>query len=387
MLTACGEKGGLGLDLLDDTGSAVGESPVRILKVEPYYGPTDGGTAVTMTVEGLEGVSQVWFGNAELDVTMVSADQIIVTSPYLGFEGAVDVRVATSLGEDSWVEGFTYTDGSIPDPPDTGNGEETGDTDTSTTTPSGKTAGLAEMSLLQVACPDCFGITTNIQVYANVGFHNPVSQSWLDWMPAVGSCAQNLTPSGLSVSYEDVGEYVYLTSGSRSISLRKTNGDDGAVYMSSGLIETDYVRTASFDLAVPNDPGKEAIGAVYTPQGWASVEPFELLYTQISSAFSAVIRKQNARFAWSPSGGSGTFLILIQIYNPAGTSYLGSVMCRGNDNGSMTIPSSQLQSYPNGALLAVSLYRYQIENATLPGSGHSIEGIASLGVMGTGVLR
>ena len=53
----------------------------------------------------------------------------------------------------------------------------------------------------------------------------------------------------------------------------------------------------------------------------------------------------------------------------------------------MVIPSSQLQSYPAGSLLAVSLFRYQIETATLPGSGDSVEGIASLGVMGTGVLR
>ena len=386
---SCSPGTGLGLDLLDDT-SASGGSGVRILKVDPYYGPTDGGTAVTMTVQGLEGPAQVWFGNAERDVTQVSADQILVTSPYLGFESSVDVRIANAAGEDTWTEGFTYTDGAAPEPPDTGDGgSDSGEPpDTSNpVNPTGKTAGLAELSLLQVACPDCFGMTTNMQVYANVGFHNPVSQSWIDWMPAVGTCQKDLTPSGLNVTYEDVGEYVYLNSGSRSISLRKSNGSSGTVYQSSGLSETDYVRTASFDLSVPADPGKEAIGAVYTPQGWNSVEPFELLYTQLSSAFSANIPKQNARFSWSPSGGGGTFLILVQVYSPNGAAYVGSVMCRGNDNGSMTVPAAQLQNYPTGALLAISLYRYQIENATLPGSGHSIEGIASLGVMGTGVLR
>jgi hypothetical protein len=392
LFTACSEGRGLGLDLLDDTGVGQGESPVRLLKVDPYFGPTEGGTSVTLTVEGLDDATQIWFGDAELDVTKVSGNQLLITTPYLGFEAAVDVRVGNALGEDQWLEGFTYTDGGQPEPPDTG-GSETGDTqdtdtDTDTNTnPSGKTAGLVEMSLLQVACPECFGMTTSVQVIATVGFHNAVSQSWLDWMPAVGSCGQDLTPSGLSVSFEDVGEYVYLSSGSRSVSLRKSNGSGGATYQSSGMTETDYVRTASFDLSVPNDPGKEAVGAIRTPQGWGSIEPFELLYTQSSSAFSAVIRKQNAQFSWSPSGGSGTFVILIQVYNQTGSQYLGSVLCRGNDNGAMTIPKAQLQSFPNGALLAVSLYRYQVENATLPGSGHSIEGIASFGVMGTGVLR
>ena len=391
LFTACGEGKGPGLDLLDDTGAGHGESPVRLLNIDPYFGPTEGGTSVTLTVEGLDAATQIWFGDAELDVTKVAADQILVTTPYLGFEAVVQVRVANALGEDQWAEGFTYTDGSQPDPPDTGGGE-TGDTDTDTDTdtgsnPTGKTAGLVEMSLLQVACPACFGMTTSVQVFATVGFHNPVSQSWTDWMPSVGSCAQNLTPTGLSVSFEDVGEYVYLSSGSRSVSLRKSNGDGGATYQSSGLTETDYVRTASYDLSVPGDSGKEAVGAIRTPQGWTSIEPFELLYTQPTSAFSAIIRKQNAQFSWAPSGGSGTFVILLQAYNAAGTTYLGSVMCRGNDNGALTIPTAQLQSFPKGSLLAVSFYRYQIENATLPGSGHSIEGIASFGVMGTGVLR
>lgn len=378
------------MDLLDDTGPGESQSPVKILKVDPYFGPTEGGTAVTITVDGLEGANQVWFGNAELDVTLVAADQLLVTSPYLGFESSVEVRVASSLGEDRWTEGFTYTDGATPDPPDTGKEpEETGDSDTDSTTPSptGKTAGLVEFSLLQIACPDCFGTTNSVEVYANVGFHSPVNSSWVDWLPGVGNCVQNLAAAGPNVSFEDVGEYVYLNSGSRSVSLRKTNGSSGAVYQSNSLTETDFVRTASFDLSVPGDSGKEAIGALYTPQGWNSIEPAALLYTTIQSAFTAQIRKNNAAFTWSPSGGTGTFVILIQVYSPNGANYLGSLTCQGNDNGSMVIPSSQLQSYPTGALLAVSLFRYQIENATLPGSGDSVEGIASLGVMGTGVLR
>lgn len=387
VLFGCSPGKGLGLDLLDDTGPGEGGSPVKILKVDPYFGPTEGGTAVTITVEGLEGVNQVWFGNAELDVTLVASDQILVTSPYLGFESSVEVRVASSLGEDRWTEGFTYTDGAAPEPPDTGQDTDDTDTDTNSTSPTGKTAGLVEFSLLQIACPDCFGSASSVEVYANVGFHTPVNSSWVDWLPGVGNCVQNLAPTGPNVTFEDVGEYVYLNSGSRSVSLRKTNGSSGTVYQSNSLTETDFVRTASFDLSVPGDPGKEAVGALYTPQGWSSITPTELLYTTIQSAFTAQIRKNNASFSWAPSGGTGTFVILLQVYSPNGASYLGSVICQGNDNGSMVIPSSQLQSYPAGSLLAVSLFRYQIETATLPGSGDSVEGIASLGVMGTGVLR
>ena len=79
--------------------------------------------------------------------------------------------------------------------------------------------------------------------------------------------------------------------------------------------------------------GKEAIGALYTPQGWNTIEPAALLFTTIQSAFSAPIRKNNASFSWSPSGGTGTFVILLQVYSPNGANYLGSVICQGNDNG------------------------------------------------------
>ena len=188
VLFGCSPGKGLGLDLLDDTGPGEGGSPVKILKVDPYFGPTEGGTAVTITVEGLDGVNQVWFGNAELDVTLVASDQILVTSPYLGFESSVEVRVASSLGEDRWTEGFTYTDGAAPEPPDTGQDTDDTDTDTNSTSPTGKTAGLVEFSLLQIACPDCFGSASSVEVYANVGFHTPVNSSWVDWLPGVGNC-------------------------------------------------------------------------------------------------------------------------------------------------------------------------------------------------------
>jgi len=356
---------------------------------------------VTVTVEGLEGTPQLWFGNAELDVTLVAADQLLVSSPYLGFESPVDVRFASDLGEDTWIEGFTYTDGTAPDPPDTGqdpvDSGDTQDTDTDTDTDTdspgtGKTAGIVEMSLLQIACPSCFGFASDIEVFASAGFHTPVNASWTDWMPAVGTCVPNLVPSGPSVSFEDVGEYVYLNSGSRSVSLRKTNGSSGATYQSSGMSAQDYVRTASFDLSVPSDSGKEVSGVLATPQGWDSIQPFELLYTNPVTAFSAQMYRQSATFSWSPSGGSGTFMIVVQFfqyydYYLGLGSYLGSVMCRGNDNGTFTIPQSQFQSYPSGTALVVSMYRYQIENSTMSGSGHSIEGVASLGVMGTGVLQ
>ena len=120
----------------------------------------------------------MWFGNAELDVTLVASDQLLVTSPYLGFESKVDVRFASDLGGHV-VEGFAYTDGTPrtsrygPGVGDSGDTEDNTDTDTDTDTDlpgTGKTAGVVEMSLLQIACPSCFGFASDLEVYATAAF-------------------------------------------------------------------------------------------------------------------------------------------------------------------------------------------------------------------------
>jgi hypothetical protein len=63
------------------------------------------------------------------------------------------------------------------------------------------------------------------------------------------------------------------------------------------------------------------------------------------------------------------------------------VACYDDDRGSMTLPSSSLSGYPSGALMAIYLYRHQVEQAIHPIDGSTVEGISLIGAIGTGTLR
>jgi hypothetical protein len=367
-----------GLQPLNDT-DAQADGAVVIESIDPEWGSPDGGTAVTITGKGFEGALTVKFGNAEVGATRIDPTTILVETPFAGIEATVDVTVVSELGQDVLEDGFTYSDEAV--------GNDTDDVD-----PTGKSGGVVELSLLQVACPDCFGLTSDLEVYANAAFHEPVNGSWTEWLPPSGSCVADPVQGGPASTLLDVGEWVYLTSGSRSIGLRRTSGSSGILYSATGLGNEDYARTAQYTVSVP-DGGElggsfEVDNAVSTPQGFTSITPAELLYVDSSAAFAAPVRRSGSTtFTWAPSGGTGTFVILISAYHPSSGSYLGSVLCRDADNGSMSVPGSVLSAYPAGALLAVYLWRYQIEEWIIPANGATVESVATVGVLGTGVLR
>ena len=375
---------GIGLDELEPEDDVV--NGVQITSIDPYYGPTSGDTTVTITGVGFDGEIGVLFGNADLDYTRITEDSIVITTPFLGFESTVDVTVSDGLSEDTWIGGYTFTDGAPPDPPDTGSTVDTGDTDTNTSG-AGMTGGLVEMSLLQVACPDCFGVTSPIAVNASAAFHTPVAESWVDWLPASGTCESDPVIAGPDVNMIDVGDWVYLNSGSRSLGLRRNNGRAGVNYQATSLGETDFVRTAHYDVQVPGSSDRDVTDAMLTPQGWSTIEPSAMLLTSPISAFSAPISRQGQTFTWTPHGGSGTFMILLTVYNSAGTAILGNVLCRGEDNGSLHVPSGYLGSFPRNGLVSITLMRYQIESSTIDANGSTLEGIASIAVQGTGKMQ
>jgi hypothetical protein len=80
-------------------------------------------------------------------------------------------------------------------------------------------------------------------------------------------------------------------------------------------------------------------------------------------------------------------MILLTVYNSAGTAILGNVLCRGEDNGSLHVPSGYLGSFPRNGLVSITLMRYQIESSTIDANGSTLEGIASIAVQGTGKMQ
>jgi len=205
-------------------------------------------------------------------------------------------------------------------------------------------------------------------------------------MPALGTCATNPAPVPLASATQDRGQWVYLESGSKSISLLRTSGDLGTIYVADGLGEPDYLRNASWDVVLPDDGGTRIPGGVHTTEGFDDIQPWEMLYVYPEAAFAAAVSQSGQTFTWAPSGSADRFVILIDAYDGTTGAYLATVACTGPDNGSMQVPGGLLSAFPTYSLLGVGLYRYQVNRADVPGEGTTLESVSWFGVLGTATL-
>lgn len=242
--------------------------------------------------------------------------------------------------------------------------------------------GLVEFTLLQVACPDCFGVASSLVVGAQAAFHPPERGSWIGWMPPMGTCGVNASPRALSTAGADRGQFVYLESGSKSVALTRTAGQMGTIYTAQSVTEPDYLRNASWDVVV-GESGARIPGGLLTTEGFDAIQPQEMLYVEPGAAFSAIVQRSGQRFTWAPFGSGNRFVILVDGYDGVSGAFLGTLTCVGPDNGAMTIPGSQLSVFPSGSLLGVGLYRYRTSTATVPADGSSFESVSWVGVLGT----
>ncbi len=374
LLGGCGK---MGLDPNEDTAPA---AELRVDALDPDWGPTSGGNQVAISGAGFVGAVGVSFGNAELAVTVVDEQQLTVIAPDAGVEATVDVTVRSDLGEVLLEGGYSFSDDGPPPPDDTGE----------TTTIDG-IGGVVEFSHLMVACTTCFDPPYEaITVSAGAAFHEPAQQSWTEWLPDIGQCVTSFDNSPPASSFMDLGEMVYLNSGSLSIALVRTY-DSGSVEYQPGstLDNDDFSQNAAYDLLVP-DGGElgafELEDAVITGQHFSDIQPVGLIYTDPQSAFAPVLSASNATISYAPSGGTGSFLVLLGIYTPQG-QYSGTVLCRDNDDGSITIPSSYFSGALPGSMLTVQMMRYQIEWTEAPTLGSFLESVVSIGILGTASLQ
>lgn len=354
--------------------------------LDPDTGPSMGGTDVLITGVGLQGTVRIWFDAREAEVTRIDGTTLVATTPAMPGPGTVDVRVTSDAGEGLSEDAFRFTG------PGTGVTDEPSDETTDDPDPidaTGLTGGLIEMNHLQIACPECLGYGSGqtLVVSADAAFHNPKNGSWIDWLPPVGTCRLDAAPSALANNTYDVGSWVYLNSGARSIPLQRQQGQAGTIYVNDGLDDSDYLRNASWDVSIPDGGPLGPVSvddAFVTGEGYDYIEPY-LIAATFNYAFSAPISQYGQTFLWGPTG-QDTFLIQLDVYDEWGVNFYGSVMCHGPDNGAMTIPSSYLSIFPSWGLVAVWMYRYQTSEFVLPNNGATIEAITWMGISGTAYM-
>ena len=255
-------------------------------------------------------------------------------------------------------------------------------TDTSFTTPSLEgVVGYVNYTFQQVACQNCLGVTQEITLDFSATFHNRITDTHTSWMPGVGSCIENVAETSPAHTPIDVGSSLQVSGPVSSFSVPRIGQN---TYQTSNIYETQYDRDGTHTVY------SEAISDGFTfisSRGFDYIEPFSLLYVDMSYAYQAPIYTTGTTFYWGPSGSGEKFMIIIAVYTSNGSSLLGYVACMGEDIGYMTIPGEYLSSYSQGSLVAVHLSRQSIDMSPSYDLGGYVETHMVWEVVGTGHIE
>ena len=239
------------------------------------------------------------------------------------------------------------------------------------------TIGFAELSLTQIACPACVGVSNEFDIFANLKLHYPTSGGYTDQLTPVGSCVT-----------QEIGSYVssepIIISGTATFNSIQLYPSGQAEWAASNLMEYQIPRRT---LVTVSTEAGTIPNAFETLEGFDSIEPYTLLWVDPSYAFDAVVSKSGTTFTWYPTIPGTQFEIMVVVYSPDGSQILGLVACMENDVGYMTLPGTYFQSYPTWALAAVYLTRHRIDRQPAYDFNGYLESHQTWTVLGTGHIE
>tara|TARA_Y100001963_G_scaffold126409_1_gene178875 strand:- start:534 stop:1442 length:909 start_codon:yes stop_codon:yes gene_type:complete len=239
--------------------------------------------------------------------------------------------------------------------------------------------GYVHYYLRQLACPACMGESQELLVEFTAKFHEPISDSHTSWLPALGQCTNQLIITSPSANSINVGPFVTVQGSPHSF-VANNVGNEYYAY----LFETEYDRNTVHTVTLPNETESIQFMSV---EGYDYIEPFAMLYVDPSYAFAAPIYRSGMTFTWSPYDTSRIYMIMLAVYTYDGSQLLGYAACVGADQGFMTMPSSVLQSFPSGGLVAIHLSRHKISSVPYEPLGSYIETHMEWEVVGTGFIQ
>ena len=248
-----------------------------------------------------------------------------------------------------------------------------------TTTELNGNVGYINYYLRQVACPACVGEPQEITVEFIAKFFENTTASHTEWIPAIGTCTDQLLITVPSTNPVDMGQSINVK-GSPNQFVAYKQGTEYFANVYESMYDRDSNHTVEFSA------GQESFDFM-SIRGFDTLEPYTMLYVDPSYAFAAPIYRSGMTFSWTPYGSDSNFMITIAVYTPDGSQLLGYVACTAPDQGFMTIPGQELQQYPSWSLAAIHLARHRVERVPYQPLGGYVESHMEWEVVGTGHLE
>ena len=304
----------------------------------------------------------------------------LVFMTYFFVACGMDTQIVNVVEKQNNDSGTQSIDSSEPDVADDVQDPEDDTNDDTSNTQLEGVVGYINYSLQQVACPECVGSMQGINLNFSAKFHDPITDSHLEWMPNEGECIQNLQETSPSINPVNVGSQLNVNGPIHSFSAF----NNGSQYQTSAIYETQYDRDSSHIVTSSElSSGVQFISS----RGFDYIEPVSMLYVDISYAYQAPIYRSGMTFYWGPYGSSESFMVIVAVYTSNGSSLIGWTTCVGADTGSLNIPSTYLSSYPPGSLVAIHLSRQSVQLSESIDLGGYVESHMEWEVVGTGFIQ
>ena len=237
--------------------------------------------------------------------------------------------------------------------------------------------GYGEIYFRQIACPMCVGSSGEFEITSTLKLHQPTNANYVDYLTAPGTCTTNVYETYVASQPLQASQPAYFN----NIQLYPNgqgNWHNGALY------EYQYQRNTAYTVTSEHGVISNAFISI---EGFDDIQPYTLLWIDPSYAFDAVISKSGTNFSWQPIVQNSQFEIIIAVYTPDGSRFLGAVSCVSNDMGYMFVPGSYFQSYPTWALTAVHLIRHRIDYVPVQNLNGHFQSHMKWEVVGTGHIE
>ena len=322
---------------------------LAITSVTPDYGPSLGGTRVT--VEGsFDASTELWFGGTAGTIVTGDATTIEADTPP-GVTGWVDVQAVSGASSATLVDGYQYwLDG-------TGLGGSLG-------------------WLSYVESVGGFWVDGSAQAVGAIAFNSPSPwHLWQDYAPAQGTCAFEFPPAALPLLYDPGAPYVDLADATGLTTARlppdpKLPGS----YASALVPNIDVVPGTTYDLEpIAGDadwPGFGIVDYLEVPAAFSVTSP------ALDQPTDPVDVTETFTLTWNGSGGDYVLLYILRegiyyygspYYGYTGTWVLdGYVTCAVPDTGSFTMPAGTWPTWYPGAFLHIQVGRVIESSAIHP---------------------
>lgn len=238
--------------------------------------------------------------------------------------------------------------------------------------------GLSTTYLRQLACPACMGESQELLVEYEALFHQPVSDSWNNWILDDGQCTDQLYQSTPSVQPMNVGTQIQITNPQHQFSANQVGQN---TYLNTQLWESQLQRNSNY-MVQTNEGSFEFT----TIEGFDWIEPYTMLWVDPSYAFDAIVNRSGFTVTWSPARQTSRMMITLGVYSQDGSALLGQVSCFGPDNGALFVPSQYL-NYPALSLVAIHIERFEVDFVETDINNSYMETLQIWEVVGTGHIE